>query len=205
MMESPAKSRRIHKWRRLMPLPTTRLFIASALAAFLASGPRAAPGLAVAQSPGGDNNDAPACYLFNGTATSDEIQPCGGTPGHSACCPLGWACLSNGICMAPDDDPSNLADATIYRVACTDSSWASLNCPRWCTDAEEIDNVGAPQPIRACIGYRDLFYCVNEEDGDCEEDDEEAFRFPGMDSSTPSFDFSRYQLRAACCVNRRPG
>ncbi|KAL2758539.1 hypothetical protein ACRALDRAFT_2026072 [Sodiomyces alcalophilus JCM 7366] len=178
-MESPARSRQIQPRRRLMS-PTTHLFFVSALAAFLASSPLTAPALAAAQSTGSDNNDERACYMFDGTVASNEVQPCGGTTGHSACCHSGWACLSNGLCMAAGGDPDNLADATIYRVGCTDRSWGSLNCPRWCTDADEIDNVAEPQPIRACMGFRDLFYCINEdEDGDCEPGDDEAFQLPG--------------------------
>ncbi|KAM0333509.1 hypothetical protein ACHAQA_002172 [Verticillium albo-atrum] len=122
------------------------------------------------------------CFFPNGTVASSDMSPCGGAgadTAHSQCCNQGWVCLSNGLCMAADQDPAQLADATIIRGACTDASWASPDCPRWCLDSEEIDNVGSAQPIAACAGSRDVFYCVNsDEDADCEEE-ENNIRFSG--------------------------
>ncbi|KAM0280637.1 hypothetical protein ACHAQH_003944 [Verticillium albo-atrum] len=123
-----------------------------------------------------------SCFFPNGTVAAGDMAACGGggaDTAHSHCCNQGWACLSNGLCMAAGQDPAQLADATILRGACTDQSWASPDCPRWCTDPEEIDNLNVPQPITACQGSRDVFFCVNADDaGDCDED-EETIRFSG--------------------------
>ncbi|KAH6706179.1 hypothetical protein EV126DRAFT_398444 [Verticillium dahliae] len=110
------------------------------------------------------------------------MAPCGGAGAdttHSHCCNQGWACLSNGLCMAAGQDPAQLAGATLMRGACTDQTWTSPDCPRWCTNAEDLDDLNVPQPIAACQAVPGAFYCANSDDAaDCDEE-EEVIRFSG--------------------------
>lgn len=139
----------------------------------------AAPATVHAQS-----SDA-TCYWPNGQAAPGDMLPCGGGGAdtqNSACCNQGWTCLSNGLCMPDGQDPANLAGATIIRGACTDRSWASPDCPRWCIDSEEIDNINAVQTINACQGQAGAFYCAaGDEHDDCDEETD-IIRFPGESS-----------------------
>ncbi|KAF3350154.1 hypothetical protein VdG2_01969 [Verticillium dahliae VDG2] len=149
-------------------LPPLLLLVSAALALLLPT--------TAAQS-----TDAP-CFFPNSTAAAADMAPCGGAGAdttHSHCCNQGWACLSNGLCMAAGQDPAQLAGATLMRGACTDQTWTSPDCPRWCTNAEDLDDLNVPQPIAACQAVPGAFYCANSDDAaDCDEE-EEVIRFSG--------------------------
>lgn len=156
-------------------LPPLLLLVSAALALLLPT--------TAAQS-----TDAP-CFFPNSTAAAADMAPCGGAGAdttHSHCCNQGWACLSNGLCMAAGQDPAQLAGATLVRGACTDQTWTSPDCPRWCTNAEDLDDLNVPQPIAACQAVPGAFYCANSDDAaDCDEE-EEVIRFSGTFSPSNS-------------------
>lgn len=43
-----------------------------------------------------------ACYYPNGDSSDPGDQPCSSDPA-SACCPLNWQCLSNGLCYLENE------------------------------------------------------------------------------------------------------
>lgn len=64
------------------------------------------------------------CYYPNGELSTGD-QPCS-SDSDSACCPLNWECLSNGLC--------HLENAGyLGRYTCSDQTWKSANCPNICT------------------------------------------------------------------------
>ena len=69
------------------------------------------------------------CYNMDGSIAAHHI-PC--TEFASAsdalvpCCEPGRTCLPNGMCSSSESDP------TLERESCTDSTWKSDNCPRFC-------------------------------------------------------------------------
>lgn len=65
------------------------------------------------------------CYYPNGDPSKSDDQPCSSN-GHSACCPLNWECLSNGLCYLENE-------GYFGRYTCTDQSWQSEGCPNICT------------------------------------------------------------------------
>ena len=68
---------------------------------------------------------AQSCFYPNGDPSKEDDRPCSSAPG-SACCPLNWECLSNGLCY--------LESAGFYgRYTCTDKTWQSSGCPNLCT------------------------------------------------------------------------
>lgn len=69
--------------------------------------------------------DAQACFYPNGSPSKQDDRPCSSEPG-SACCPLNWQCLSNGLCFLENE-------GYYGRYTCTDPSWESDGCPQLCT------------------------------------------------------------------------
>ncbi|MCJ1394996.1 hypothetical protein MMC18_007877 [Xylographa bjoerkii] len=67
------------------------------------------------------------CFYPNGDLSTEGDGPCSSEPG-SACCPLNWECLSNGLCYNPDPSLQWYG-----RYTCTDRTWQSSNCPQICT------------------------------------------------------------------------
>lgn len=70
------------------------------------------------------------CYWPDATITSDKQVPCtnitaSGT--YTACCDAGHYCFSNGLCL-------DNGGMTTYRGGCTDRSWESPDCPRYCQE-----------------------------------------------------------------------
>ncbi|KAF2217555.1 hypothetical protein CERZMDRAFT_80282 [Cercospora zeae-maydis SCOH1-5] len=62
------------------------------------------------------------CYYPNGDVARTDAS-CFSDGG--ACCPLGWECLSNGLCYLENEDYYG-------RYTCTDRSWGG-DCPQYCT------------------------------------------------------------------------
>lgn len=75
------------------------------------------------------------CYYLNGTATDDTFKPCFPDKPNSGCCVLAKPndapndiCLDNGLCYSQDTGASGF----IFQDACTDKTWGSAECPRYC-------------------------------------------------------------------------
>lgn len=65
------------------------------------------------------------CYWPNGGGEAQDFTRCDTGSGQSACCASSHYCFSNGLCL----DPNQM---TTYRGACTDESWDSAACPKYC-------------------------------------------------------------------------
>lgn len=63
------------------------------------------------------------CYYPNGTESPDDDISC---PNSKACCPKDAFCLSNGLCWSSLN--------FLLRASCTDQSWTSPDCARYCLD-----------------------------------------------------------------------
>ncbi|KAH9825589.1 btb poz domain protein, partial [Teratosphaeria destructans] len=76
-------------------------------------------------------SEAQNCYYPNGALSTSDAA-CS-SDGDSACCPLNWDCLSNGLCYNPSQD--------FYgRYTCTDQTWQSSACPQFCAYAGAGDD-----------------------------------------------------------------
>jgi hypothetical protein len=71
------------------------------------------------------------CYFPNGKESNGGV--CNPNAEVSACCGPTFICLSNGLCK-PGPDSKKTYSYNFYRSACTDASFNSSSCPRFCTD-----------------------------------------------------------------------
>lgn len=74
-----------------------------------------------------------------------DYLPCQPSASSSSCCPLGWICLSNGLCEPlPGNSTQNHGLTSLYTGFCTDPSWKNETvCPRVCNN-----NVTRKKPPR---------------------------------------------------------
>ncbi|KAI9780835.1 MAG: hypothetical protein M1839_006462 [Geoglossum umbratile] len=73
------------------------------------------------------------CYYPNGAVAKDYTYAvCNSTTTQSACCipSEGDVCLSNDLCYWPSGNYP-------FRGACTDKSWTSDACPKYCLDVDQ--------------------------------------------------------------------
>ena len=97
-------------------------------------------------------SEARSCYFPDGTPSGTDV-PCTDDPvGDSFCCFTGQACLSNKVCGAFHTNSTG-SFMTFARGTCTDSSWNSPACPKFCLDGESPrhsvrDRRCAPPPER---------------------------------------------------------
>ena len=73
----------------------------------------------------------PSCYSPDRTLTEQD-SPCDLSSEESACCNRNDICLDNHLCLPQSSPLRNI----IYRGTCTDSSWQSDACPKYCQDSE---------------------------------------------------------------------
>lgn len=69
------------------------------------------------------NGVVPTCYFPDQTIALNNYA-CSLSSNNSACCAIGHICLDNGLCTPGDGE--------IFRGACTDKTWRSLDCPLYC-------------------------------------------------------------------------
>ncbi|WPG99541.1 Hypothetical protein R9X50_00235800 [Acrodontium crateriforme] len=105
------------------------------------------------------------CYYPNGDLSTEGDAACSSDGGF--CCPLNWACLSNGLCYLENEDYYG-------RYTCTDQSWQSNSCSQICTQG---DTASGNEAILQCT---DGSWCC---DGDrsfncCSTADTEYFSLP---------------------------
>ncbi|OJD10135.1 hypothetical protein AJ78_08727 [Emergomyces pasteurianus Ep9510] len=99
------------------------------------------------------------CYYRNGNVTPADV-PCRSS-GPSTCCPTGFACLSNNICV---NTKTRNETVGYIRGSCTDKSWRAGECPGFCIRGGKPwnDTLGGIQPMRKCENTKeDIYYCVN--------------------------------------------
>jgi hypothetical protein len=70
--------------------------------------------------------DVPLCFYPDGSQAQSDYA-CNLTAEHSFCCAIGYNCLDNKICVAEGYSDWN-------RGSCTDKTWNSPDCPRFCMD-----------------------------------------------------------------------
>lgn len=102
---------------------------------------------------------SPSCYYPSGDHASTDV-PCSQS-GDSVCCGQGFICLSNGVCQNPlliSNEPGLYS-----RGSCTDQTWNSSQCPRFCVNpnAPFNDVQTSGQELLKCPGRDNLFYCVS--------------------------------------------
>ncbi|KAK4220041.1 hypothetical protein QBC37DRAFT_76789 [Rhypophila decipiens] len=75
----------------------------------------------------------------------------------SSCCPAGWTCFSNALCIATTNSNSfpNLTLGAVQRGACTNPKWTNDICGGACLDPENADG-----KLAACGD--DRFCCSND-------------------------------------------
>ncbi|KAF2857850.1 hypothetical protein K470DRAFT_152143 [Piedraia hortae CBS 480.64] len=91
---------------------------------------------------------AQICYNPDLSHASDQY-PCSSQGGN--CCPLGYVCLSSGLCHSPSDD-------TYGRFGCTNTNWTG--CLEPCTTVGGHPD-SAPQHILHCSNYSADAWCCN--------------------------------------------
>ncbi|OJD14218.1 hypothetical protein ACJ73_09105 [Blastomyces percursus] len=120
------------------------------------------------------------CYYRNGNVTPADV-PCHDT-GPSTCCPVGYACLSNNVCVNPKAENETVG---YIRGSCTDKSWRAGQCPAFCIRGGKPwnDTLGGVQPMRKCENTdEDLYYCVDDNVGavDCDAKNDAVVSFVGQ-------------------------
>jgi len=68
-----------------------------------------------------------ACYFPDNSVAINDTACTEATV--STCCQAGATCLDNGLCF----DPFGSAVGGYIRGSCTDKTWASVDCPQYCT------------------------------------------------------------------------
>jgi hypothetical protein len=69
------------------------------------------------------------CYNMDGSIAAHHIACTGFASASDAsvpCCEPGRTCLPNGMCSSSGGDPD------LERESCTDQTWKSDNCPKFC-------------------------------------------------------------------------
>jgi len=107
---------------------------------------------------------AATCHFPDGTTIQDTA--CNPTAPNSTCCGPGYACLSNHICALTEHVSKDIANSFSYyvRASCTDKTWTSPECPSFCTNTSNGDNVGVGgMGVGKCDGDGgvDRYYCRN--------------------------------------------
>lgn len=97
------------------------------------------------------------CYFPNGKTASQD-GPCRDDTEHSACCGQGFACLSNGMCVAVVDLVRPPELIPYHRASCTDKSWRSGDCPNFCVDSD-VDRLDWAVSMGVCPNSDSAFFC----------------------------------------------
>jgi hypothetical protein len=113
-----------------------------------------------------------ACFFPNGTISTTS-ERCRHDTEHSPCCGKGYKCLSNGLCQVSDVTPDKPAGWEYARGGCTDKTFGSQDCPRFCLDSK-LDRASGAQIMYKCPNLApDVYVCGR---GDRSED----CRSPGI-------------------------
>lgn len=75
---------------------------------------------------------SPNCYFPNGTMDNNYVA-CDTNAPNSACCASTDECLTNGLCR-PVNSTGEAND--YWRDLCTDQTWESDACPKFCYNQE---------------------------------------------------------------------
>lgn len=72
------------------------------------------------------------CYFPDGSEAGRNF-PCFPDRAVSFCCGVGWICSTNLLCLGSSIVPSEWNH--VIRGSCTDGSWQSSACPRFCENS----------------------------------------------------------------------
>jgi hypothetical protein len=75
--------------------------------------------------------EVPLCF-YPDTSQAQSDHACNLTAEVSFCCAIGDKCLDNKLCITDSDDPQVVQPYN--RGSCTDKTWNSPECPRFCLD-----------------------------------------------------------------------
>jgi len=80
--------------------------------------------------------------------TAHLPSPCDPYAYIIACCPLGWTCMSNLICVITDPNYSNASFpvGTTIRGTCTNPAWNNTACGDFCLNEPSNQNTGLLTP-----------------------------------------------------------
>jgi hypothetical protein len=83
------------------------------------------------------NNPPGTCYYPSGEIASDFL-PCDAYAYITQCCPSGWTCFSNSLCVVTDPRAANATYpiATTIRAGCTNSIWNNAICGDFCLSTQ---------------------------------------------------------------------
>lgn len=98
------------------------------------------------------------CWFPDGQTVAVSDEPCDPN-GNSTCCGPGWACLSNNICERTSYVSNSSAGSQYVRGSCTDPTWNSPNCPRYCDNPAIGDNLQGGIGMLPCPNSDLEWYC----------------------------------------------
>ena len=99
------------------------------------------------------------CYYPNGDVSPQDV-PCTSNS-NSTCCGIGYACLTNQICMDTSLTPASSGSTKYVRGSCTDKSFSSSACPLFCDNAK-YDDVGGGEGMEKCTNVQgDAYRCID--------------------------------------------
>ena len=75
--------------------------------------------------------DTNGVVLINDTACSPDLE-------HSFCCGTYFACLDTGLCSNMNTWGLTGGNGNLQRATCTDPTWQSAQCPKFCLDRKSI-------------------------------------------------------------------
>ncbi|KAF2762987.1 hypothetical protein EJ05DRAFT_495828 [Pseudovirgaria hyperparasitica] len=102
------------------------------------------------------------CY-YPGGESALLYQPCNPFAFTSACCPSGFTCFSNNVCILTDPNATttNVPLGTAFRPTCTNPNFNTRLCGNYCLDR------GSSGELTAC--GNDTYCCRYDElNGDCD-------------------------------------
>lgn len=102
-------------------------------------------------------------YYPNGAITQSDVA-CSEVTTESACCSVGYVCLSNGIYMQTYLSIASDSESSYVRGSCTDQTWRSSFCPNFCvnSDAPYLDDTAGGEGMAKCPNSdAGSYYCVD--------------------------------------------
>jgi hypothetical protein len=86
------------------------------------------------------NNPAGTCYYPSGSVAAG-FSPCDPTAFITQCCPTGWTCFSNSLCVVTDPRTVNstVSLGTTIRSTCTNPKWNNAICGNFCLSNSNLE------------------------------------------------------------------
>lgn len=98
---------------------------------------------------------AAQCYLPGGSLAANQL-PCDPFAMTAQCCPTGWTCFSNNLCVVTDPQvvSSQIPIGTASRGSCTNPLWNNTACGDFCLcrSTSFLDIFPLPKVSSTCGG-----------------------------------------------------